>query len=154
MVVAVAAEKRDQPNADDPLSEPTLGRRIWAGRLALAKRSGGDVGRKAFLALIDLSNSSLDDIEIGVSVPRADTLERISDALGYTIDELVKGKVGTPKVAPSEDVSPATLAELAAIGLRLASNPDDAALRAKHVELCASYVAASGYKVTREARRQ
>lgn len=53
---------------------------------AARKRAGYSV--RVFSELAGCSPSTLQDIESGRKIPRADTLRRIADALGCTMDSL------------------------------------------------------------------
>lgn len=142
---------RPLPNWQDPLSEPTLGGRVRAGRLALWK-GPKKIGHKEFLALADISGSALDEIEIGkVKFPKVPTLKKLSKALGFSQQELLEGRADAAAVAPG-DTTDATVMEIVALGVRLHQEPTPE-LRARFAELSARYTAASGYSVTREAGR-
>lgn len=86
----------EDPNVHDPLSEPTFNRRLWAAYLA----AGFD--RASWSRALDCSYvqcSAYDHGKSQISFPRA---VRAAELVGFTLDELVYGKAGRPRLAAVE----------------------------------------------------
>jgi len=76
-----------EPNSADPLSEPTVNRRVWAAYLRAGYTSRADWARA--LGVARYQNTIEWDKETkGYDLA---TLARAADLVGYTIDELVHG---------------------------------------------------------------
>jgi transcriptional regulator with XRE-family HTH domain len=75
------------PPFDRPLSHPTLGRRIWACRLAAGIKT-----RKLFAERMGVAFTTADNWERFNSVPELETLERIADLVGVSLEDLRRGK--------------------------------------------------------------
>ncbi len=75
------------PPFDRPLSHPTLGRRIWACRLAAGIRT-----RKLFAERMGVAFTTADNWERFNAVPELETLGRIADLVGVSVEDLRRGK--------------------------------------------------------------
>jgi len=110
-----------KPNVDDPLSEPTRHRRIWAAYL----RAG--FTRRSFAAALDTNYHTINRWDAGAAAMSLDMLERAAPLLGYSMDELCFGRTGAPAVsapvtavqpiaaAPAQRPEPLTEAEIRAL---------------------------------------
>jgi transcriptional regulator with XRE-family HTH domain len=76
---------RPDPNTEDPLSEPTVGRRIHAAYL----RAG--YNRHTFAQAMGLTYPAVDQLDKGAAVPKLANLMKASELVGFTLDELVYG---------------------------------------------------------------
>lgn len=80
-------QTRPAPNVQDPLSEPTLHRRIWAAYLAVG------YNRATWADALDMSYKAVDLLDTGKNYPRLGTLMRMQELIGvFTLDELVYGR--------------------------------------------------------------
>lgn len=85
-------EPTQPPSTDDPLREPTIGRRIRAAYLQAG------FNRRTWAAALDMSYQGVDLIDSGKSVPQLPTLIRMQELIGrYTLDELVHGRSSPAK---------------------------------------------------------
>lgn len=76
---------RPDPNVSDPLSEPTLGRRIWAAYLQRGYTRG------SFARAVGAAYVTVDRHDTGKVIPELDHVMRASELLGYSSDELYYG---------------------------------------------------------------
>lgn len=80
-------QTRTEPNRDDPLSEPTVNRRIWAAYLQRG------FNRSTWANALGMSYPSVDQIDIGKVTPKLETLIKMRRLLGtYSLDELAFGR--------------------------------------------------------------
>lgn len=93
----------DKPNAEDPLSEPSRHRRVWAAYLARG------MTRRQFAQTLGTNYHTVNRWDAGAAVMSLEMLERAAPLLGYSMDELCFGKQGTP--APRVRHTTAALAE-------------------------------------------
>src|SRR5215471_18613126 len=77
---------RKEPNRLDPLSEPTLNRRLWAARLHR------NISRAAFAKLVGVYYKTVDDWDLGATVPQLDALMKAAVLLDFSLDELCFGR--------------------------------------------------------------
>jgi hypothetical protein len=77
---------RTLPNVLDPLSEPTIGRRLWAAYL----RAG--YTRASFSRALGVSYPTVDKWDIDRSIIDTVNLMEASQLVGYTMDELCFGR--------------------------------------------------------------
>lgn len=75
-----------KPNVDDPLSEPTRHRRVWAAYL----RAG--FTRRTFASTIGTNYHTVNRWDAGAAAMSLDMLERATPLLGFTMDELCFGR--------------------------------------------------------------
>jgi transcriptional regulator with XRE-family HTH domain len=80
---------RHQLNTEDPLSESTWHRRLWAARL----RTGQS--RRDFVKKLKVTYNAYEAWETGASVPKVLEFARCCELLGYTIDEILYGHKGS-----------------------------------------------------------
>jgi hypothetical protein len=77
---------RPDPNAADPLSEPTVNRRLWAAYL------NRGFNRRSFSRAMGSAYSTVDDWDTGKRMPQLDNLIRAREVLEvFTLDELAFG---------------------------------------------------------------
>ncbi len=95
------------PNAADPLSEPTLNRRLWAAYL----RCGHT--RASFARVMDVGYNLVQAWDAGRSGISLAHLLQAAEIVGYTLDELCFGKEGSAVLRERE------VRSLDADGLRL-----------------------------------
>lgn len=96
VLAAMARPKvRRDPNAADPLSEPTVNRRLHAAYLA----KGWD--RATFARKMGVKYQTVDRWDIGEIVPGVDNLFRASELVGYTPAQLLYGRDGVPPTSAS-----------------------------------------------------
>lgn len=87
-----------KPNVDDPLSEPTRHRRIWAAYLAAG------LTRRQFAQAIGTNYHTVCRWDAGVAAMSLDMLERAAPLVSYSMDELCFGRRGVPAhPAPASD---------------------------------------------------
>lgn len=79
-----------KPNVDDPLSEPTRHRRVWAAYLARG------MTRREFAQKIGTNYHTVNRWDAGAAVMSLEMLERCVPLLGYSMDELSFGRKGAP----------------------------------------------------------
>lgn len=87
---------RIDPNVQDPLSETTVQRRIWAAYL--------DAGfsRASWAEALGMSYTAVDLIDTGKVTPRLGTLMRMQELIGrFSLDELAYGR-NLPQMRRSE----------------------------------------------------
>lgn len=96
-----------RPNVDDPLSEATRHRRIWAAYL----KAG--LSRREFADRLGTNYHTVNRWDAGAAVMSLEMLERAVPLLGYTMDELCFGRRG----APQPSAAPAPVAQPAAAAL-------------------------------------
>jgi DNA-binding XRE family transcriptional regulator len=77
--------RRETPNHLDPLSEPTIVRRIWAAYLKAGHT------RASFAREIDVSYQTLDRWDTGEVLPSLEHVMLVASKLGYTVDQLCYG---------------------------------------------------------------
>lgn len=77
---------RPEPNRADPLSESTIGRRMWAGYLARGW------SRADFARRMGVAYQTVDRWDIGQQTPGLDMVQRASELLGITVVDLVHGR--------------------------------------------------------------
>lgn len=82
-------KKWSEPNQDDPLSEPTFNRRMWAAYL----RAG--YSRMTWAKAVATSYGNALDWDKGIRTPELGTAARMSELVGYTLDELIYGHAGS-----------------------------------------------------------
>lgn len=92
----MAPPKRPQPNIDDPLSEDTPQRRVWAAYL----RAG--YTRATFARAVGIRYHTLDAWDTGRSMPDLENFAIAARLVGYTADELLFGHGGMASVNASE----------------------------------------------------
>ena len=102
-----------KPNIDDPLSEPTRHRRVWAAYLARG------FTRRQFAEELGTNYHTVNRWDAGAATISLDMLQRASELLKYTMDELCfgrRGPVEAPRVnaAPAAPAAPAIAAPTAA----------------------------------------
>ena len=90
-----ARPKRQLPNVDDPLSEATPQRRLWAAYL----RAG--YTRASFARLLGVVYHTLDAWDTGVAMPDLPRFAAAAVHVGYTVDELLWGHGGMQSHAGS-----------------------------------------------------
>lgn len=78
-----------RPNVDDPLSEPTFNRRVWAAYL----RAG--YTRKTWAKAMGTSYTHANNWDSGKKVHSLAYAERAARLTGYTVDQLLHGYGGT-----------------------------------------------------------
>lgn len=83
-----------KPNVDDPLSEPTRNRRIWAAYLAAG------LTRRQFASALGTNYHTVCRWDAGVASMSLDMLERAAPLLQHSIDELIFGRRGVPAPQP------------------------------------------------------
>lgn len=112
----MAAKKtRPDPNVADPLSEPTVQRRLWAAYL----RAG--FTRGSFARALDVRYATVDSWDTGASMPSdLVVFARAAELVGFSTDELIYGHraKGTLRLEPelSRDAIKELLTELDATG--------------------------------------
>jgi len=104
-----------KPNIDDPLSEPTRHRRIWAAYLQRG------LTRRQFAVELGTNYHTVNRWDAGAATISLDMLERASALLKYTMDELCFGRrrpavVPPPSEAPAEATPAARAVPAAAPG--------------------------------------
>ena len=77
---------RPSPNVADPLSEPTVGRRLWAAYL----KAG--YNRNQFAKALGKAYTTIDKWDTGVSTPTLGNLTAAAKLVDYSVEELVHGK--------------------------------------------------------------
>jgi DNA-binding XRE family transcriptional regulator len=87
---------RREPNHNDPLSEPTLQRRIWAAYLQRG------YNRKTWAESLHTSYSAVDAIDTGKVTPKLAMLMKMAKLVGYSLDELVFGRDVPPRLSGAE----------------------------------------------------
>jgi hypothetical protein len=113
------APKYPEPNRLDPLSEPTLNRRLWGAYLRVGFR------RAEFARALDVRDNLIRNWDLGLNTISLPNLIRAALIVGYSIDELVHGAKGRPH-------EPESALDHAAIGGVL---DDIAATPAQHAAL-------------------
>lgn len=79
-------KNRSEPSRTDPLSEPTVNRRIWGAYLEAG------FNRSSWSGALDMSYQGVDLIDSGKVVPLLATLVRMQELIGkYSLDQLVFG---------------------------------------------------------------
>jgi transcriptional regulator with XRE-family HTH domain len=79
---------RTEPNVDDPFSEPTIQRRVWA-----SYRQAG-MSRYAFAKKLGVAYSTVDNWDTGKAMPEVTTLLEIAKLLQVPIEKLLYGHEG------------------------------------------------------------
>lgn len=111
---------RIEPNQHDPLSETTVGRRLWAASLAAGYKS-----RLAFAAAIGIRHQTLSLIDTDKTTPTLDTFSTACHLVGYSMEEIYFGRKNAGREPNlSNDAIIAALDELEA------EAPERAALKA------------------------
>lgn len=87
----------EKPNVDDPLSEPTRHRRLWAAYLAAG------FTRRDFAAKLGTNYHTVNRWDAGAATISLDMLERASLLVGFSMDELCFGRRGVG--SPAEPVT-------------------------------------------------
>jgi transcriptional regulator with XRE-family HTH domain len=91
-----------KPNVDDPLSETARHRRIWAAYLSRG------LTRKQFAQELGTNYHTVNRWDAGAATISLDMLQRASELLHYTMDELCFGKQAPPeRRAPAVPAAPA-----------------------------------------------
>lgn len=99
----------DKPNVDDPLSEPTRHRRLWAAYLAAGYT------RRDFAAKLGTNYHTVNRWDAGAAAISLDMLERASLIVGFTMDELCFGRralTSAPAAPPAASEQPLTEAQI------------------------------------------
>jgi transcriptional regulator with XRE-family HTH domain len=97
----------DKPNIDDPLSEPTRHRRVWAAYLSRG------FTRRQFAHALGTNYHTVNRWDAGAAAISLDMLERASALLNYSMDELCFGRRSArlsavpPAAAPAAASAPA-----------------------------------------------
>jgi len=81
----MAPKTRPDPNVADPLSEPTVNRRLWAAYLQRGF-TRADVAKR-----LEVSYQSVDSWDTEKTTPSLDVLVRASQLVQYSMDELCFG---------------------------------------------------------------
>lgn len=97
----MAGTKQHQdPQTDDPLAEPTIGRRMWSARI----RAG--YTRKSWARAIKRSLTAVFNLEIGhTTMPDLETLLRACELVKYTPDQMIYGRTPPPFAAARESLT-------------------------------------------------
>lgn len=101
-----------KPNVDDPLSEPTRHRRLWAAYL----RAG--FTRRTFAAALGTNYHTVNRWDAGAAAMSLDMLERASPLVGFTMDELCFGRVQPAAAADKRDFAASAAVETQVTELR------------------------------------
>jgi hypothetical protein len=78
--------RRPQPNKDDPLSEPTVGRRLWAAYL----RAG--YSRRTFADELDVPYGRVDGWDTDKHQPHLEVFGRACRLVGFTPGQILYGR--------------------------------------------------------------
>lgn len=139
----------DKPNVDDPLSEPTRHRRLWAAYLAAG------LTRRQFAQLLDTNYHTVCRWDMGAAVMSLEMLERASKVVGYSMDELCFGRGDAPEAPPP---APQPVQQIPPVRQREPEVPlSDAKVRAlmdKHDVPAATRAAFGTHAVSPEGRYQ
>jgi transcriptional regulator with XRE-family HTH domain len=100
----------EKPNVDDPLSESTRHRRVWAAYLARG------FTRRQFAQELGTNYHTVNRWDAGAATISLDMLQRASELLHYTMDELCFGRraaaaVPAASAAPASPAAPAAAAK-------------------------------------------
>jgi transcriptional regulator with XRE-family HTH domain len=118
-----------KPNVDDPLSEPTRHRRLWAAYLAAG------LTRREFAERLGTNYHTVNRWDAGAATISLDMLERASALVRFTMDELCFGRRSAPPPPPPRHETALTEAEIRAL---FNAQRVDAATRAAFGEHAAS----------------
>jgi transcriptional regulator with XRE-family HTH domain len=103
----------EKPNVEDPLSEPTRHRRLWAAYLAAG------FTRREFAAKLGTNYHTVNRWDAGAAAISLDMLERASALVRYSMDDLCFGRAAAPAKpatpAPQRRESVLTEAEIRAL---------------------------------------
>lgn len=89
-----------RPNVDDPLSEPTRHRRLWAAYLAAG------YSRREFAQKLGTNYHTVNRWDAGAAAISLDMLERASQLVGFSMDELCFGRRAPAASVPVTAVGP------------------------------------------------
>lgn len=107
---------RVAPNVDDPVSEPTVGRRLWAMYLSRG------YNRNTWAKMMDVAYLTVDRWDMGTHLPHLDQLKRMSELLGYSLEEVAYGY----DVPSAGKANPLSLEDKANLLRELRATPDQA----------------------------
>ena len=116
----------DKPNVEDPLSEPTRHRRVWAAYLAAG------MTRREFAQKLDTNYHTVNRWDAGAAVMSLEMLERAATLLGYSMDELSFGRKGAPAPHIQHTDAPLSEPEIRALMDRMRADPATRAAFGEH----------------------
>jgi hypothetical protein len=86
------AKRRAVPNAEKPLDEPTVGRRIWAAFLSKRMRQA-EFHRALAKRIERISPATVDNWLIDKYLPELKTFAEIAEIVGFSMEELYYGRM-------------------------------------------------------------
>lgn len=118
--------KYDLPNANDPLSEPTLNRRLWASYL----RAG--YNRSSFARALGMNQSLIYEWDTGKRAPTLANFIKACELAGASMDEIAHGPLGENRRRGPE--TPLSIEEVRQLLLELNATAEQIAALGEHGE--------------------